>query len=88
MFLGRLLIGLAAAALGAVAVAVTVKCIKGVLDKKKLENLAMQDGINRALVESIERCNNKVTLKDLNSDRKITYQGDAISNDVRVGMVI
>lgn len=88
MFLGRLLIGLAAAALGAVAVAVTVKCIKGVLDRKKLENLAMQDGINNALVESIERCNNKVTLKDLNSDKKVTYQGDAISNDVRVGMVI
>ena len=88
MFLGRLLIGLAAAALGAVAVAVTVKCIKGVLDKNRLKNLAMQDGINQALVDSIERCSNKVTLKDLNSNKKVTYQGDSISRDVKAGIII
>lgn len=88
MLLGRLLIGLAVATVGAVAVAVTVKCIKGVLDRNRLKNLAMQDGINKALVDSIERCDNKVTLKDLNSNRKITYQGDSISSDVKVGVII
>lgn len=88
MLLGRLLIGLAVAAVGAVAVAVTVKRIKGVLDRNRLKNLAMQDGINKALVDSIERCDNKVTLKDLNLNRKITYQGDSISSDVKVGVII
>ena len=54
----------------------------------RLKNLAVQDGINNALVDSIERCDNKVTLKDLNSNRKITYQGDSISSDVKVGVII
>ena len=82
------MVGLAVAAVGAIAVAATVKCISGVLDKKRLANLARQEGMKQALIDTIERCNNKVTLKDLNSNRTVTYQGQGIARDVREGIVI
>ena len=89
MLLGRLLIGIAAAAIGAIAVAVTVKCVRGILDRRKLANLARQDGLRNAIVDTIERCNNKVTLKDLDSKTKVSYQSSAgIGRDVEVGMYV
>lgn len=89
MILKRLLVGLAVATVGAVAVAITVKCISGVINKKKLKNLALQDGLEDAIVDSIERSKNRVTLKELYSKRKVSYQSDrGIASDVREGMYI
>lgn len=88
MLLGRLLLGLAAAAVGAVAVAVTVKYVRAKLDLNRLSNLAQSEGIHDALIETVERCENKVTLKDLNSNKRVTYQGDSIAREVKEGIVI
>ncbi len=88
IILGRLLAGLVVAAVSAVAVAVTVKYIKGKIDKAKLANLARQEGIKEAIVQSIEKCENKVTLKDLNSDKTICCKGDGIAREIKVGIIV
>lgn len=87
-FLGRLLAGIVVAAVGALAVAVTVKTVKSILDRNRLANLAHSDGMRSALVETIQHCDNKVTLKDLNSNKRVTYQGEGIGRDVREGIII
>ena len=88
MLLGRVLVGIAAAAVGALAVAVTVKTVKSIFNRNSLANLAHSDGMKSALVETIEKCDNKVTLKDLNSSKRVTYQGKGIGRDVRKGIII
>jgi hypothetical protein len=87
--LGRILIGIAATAIGAVAVAITVKHINGVIDKKRLKNLAMEDNLKNAIVEEIDYCNNIVNVKSLLSNKEVAYQSNSgIESDVIEGMQI
>ena len=89
MILGRLLLGIAAVAVGAIATVATVKYINGVLTRRKLANLANQDGIRRAIVDTVNRCSNRVSLSDLDSNRKVSYQSnDGIADDIDEGMYL
>ena len=79
--IGRLLIG-------ALIAGVAVVVIKGIIDERKLRDEMRQRKIKRALVSNIDRTSNKVTLKDLDKEAEIEFQGDEISSDIRKGQRI
>ncbi|MBR0279847.1 MAG: hypothetical protein IJQ75_07720 [Synergistaceae bacterium] len=79
--IGRLLIG-------ALIARVAVVVIKGIIDERKLRDEMRQRNIKRALVSNIDRTSNKVTLKDLDKEAEIEFQGDEISSDIRKGQRI
>ena len=79
--IGRLLIG-------ALIAGVAVVVIKGIIDERKLCDEMRQRNIKRALVSNIDRTSNKVTLKDLDKEAEIEFQGDEISSDIRKGQRI
>ncbi|MBQ3458677.1 MAG: hypothetical protein IJG30_06940 [Synergistaceae bacterium] len=79
--IGRLLIG-------ALIAGVAVVVIKGIIDERKLRDEMRQRNIKRALVSNIDRTSNKVTLKDLDKEAEIEFQGDEISSDIRKGQRI
>lgn len=88
LILGRILFDLAIAAVSSLAVVSTIICIKGIIDRRNLRNLCNQNGIQEAIVTMIDKCQNRVTLKDLQSNKSVTYEGDGISDDIQQGTVI
>lgn len=67
-------------AIGAIVVGVTVMITKAILkDKMKEENL------ESAVIETVNRCDNVVKLKDLDSDKVIEVHGQGIDSDIYQG---
>lgn len=67
---------------GAVAAAVTGAVVYGIITKKKIREQMEWYGIKRAIIRSIDKCSNVVTLKDLENDNIIEVQGDGISSEI------
>ena len=86
--LGRILLGIAAAAVAGIAAAVIIHKIHGAITKQKLTTEAAKAGLNKSLIESVNRCSNKVTLKDLYSDEEHVFEGDSIAREIVQGDVI
>ncbi len=86
--LGRILMGLATIAIGALAVSVIVKTVRGLINKRKIQNLAHSEGMRRVIIDSVDRCSNRVKITDLGTDKKMTIEGDGIDNDIYEGDVI
>ena len=80
--LGRIIIGLAAVAIGALAVTAIVKTVYGIIDRWRIKNLAASEGMKRVIIDSIDYCTNKVKITDLDTDRKMTIEGDDIDIDL------
>lgn len=79
--IGRLLIG-------ALIAGVAVVVIKGIIDERKLRDEMRQRNIKRALVSKIDRTNNTVKLKDLDSEEYTEFKGDEISSNICEGQRI
>ena len=86
--LGRILMGLATIAIGALAVSVIVKTVRGLINKRKIQNLVHSEGMRRVIIDSVDRCSNRVKITDLGTDKKMTIEGDGIDNDIYEGDVI
>ena len=86
--LGRILLGIAGALIGAVAIAGTAYVVHSVITTKFLAQKANSNGLRNAVVDMVDRCNNKVSIKELYGNKKETYQGDSISRDVIEGTLL
>lgn len=85
--LGRVLLGLAAVVVTGVAAAVVIHKIRGVITRQSLAAEARRNGMNSAIVDAINHCNNTVKLTDL-TGKEETFEGDGIASDVRVGITV
>lgn len=86
--LGRILLGLASVAVGALAVAVIVKTVRGIINKRKIKNLAHSAGMKKVIIDSVDTCSNRVKITDLTTDKRMTINGDDIDDDICEGDVI
>lgn len=84
MMLGFVLRALLAAAAVATVAAVVVY-VAGPITQSKLREKLRENGIENAMIEAIDRCDNVVSVKDLNSDRKLEIHGDDVSYDLDEG---
>ena len=83
--LGRLLWGLlAAAVVGGVAAYV----VKGIIDKRKIQEAMRDKGVQEAIVDTVYRSAKKVKLKDVRRGSTFEITGDGISNEISEGMRI
>ena len=86
--LGRILLGLATIAVGALAVSLIVKTVRGIINKRKVENLARSENMRRVIIDSVNRTTNRVKITDLDSKRQMQIDGDDIDYDIYEGEVI
>ena len=80
----RLLIATAAVA----TVAAIVIYVSGTINKSKIKQELAKKGIEQALLDSIDGCDNVVKLTDLENDNTIEIHGDDVSSSLYEGMTI
>ncbi len=86
--LGELLIGAAVGAAAVAAVVVIAKVVKGVIDKRKLMQIASQEQIGEIVIKNIDRCSNRVKFTDRFGNKEVDVQGDSIDSDLYVNQHI
>ena len=86
--LGRILFGIAGALLGAAVIAGTVCVIHDKITTRLLAQKANENGFRNAVVDMVNRCNNKVSIKELYGNKKQTFEGTSISRDVVEGTIL
>lgn len=84
MILGFALRALLAAA-AVVTVAAVVVYVAGTITKPELKDKLRENGIENAVIKAIDRCDNVVSVKDLDSDRTLEIHGDDVSYDLNEG---
>ena len=78
----RLIGGILAAVLVA---GVTAYVVKGIIDKRKLQQAMRDKEIREALIDTVDRYAHKVKLKDLKSGKYLEVQGDDVSSEIHQG---
>lgn len=68
--------------LGLLATAVVVVVINGVITKSRIKEEMVKQDMNRAVIEKIDTCQNKVSLKDLESGKVLEIQGDDVAYEL------
>ena len=81
----RLLGGLLAAALVA---GVAAYVVKGIIDKRKLQQAMRDNEIRDALIDTVDRYAHKVKLKDLKNGKYLEVTGDEVSSEIYEGLRI
>lgn len=71
--------------LGTLIAGAAIVIISGIIDERKLREKMRERNIKRALIEQVDRTNNKVKLKDLDSSEYTEFEGEGISSDIRQG---
>ena len=84
MILGLALRVLLAAATVATVAAIVVY-VTGTITRAKLKEKLRENGIEEAMIETIERCNNVVSVKDWDSDKTLEIHGDDVDYDLDEG---
>ena len=79
---------LGALLLGAIAVGVTAYVVKGIIDKRKLQQAMRDNEIRDALIDTVDRYAHKVKLKDLKNGKYLEVQGDEVSSEIYEGLRI
>ncbi len=69
------------AAAGAAIVGAIILYIYGEITRDKIEDKLRDQDCEEAIIKEIDKCNNVVTLKDLNGN-EYEIHGDSISNDL------
>lgn len=77
-----------AAAAAAIFGAVVAIAIKGVIDKRKIQNILREKNFQEAIVKAIEQSNNAVTLEELENHQTIKIRGNGISDEIYIGQHI
>ncbi len=67
---------------------VTAYVVKGIIDKRKLQQAMRDKEIREAMIETIDKYAHKVKLKDLKSGEHLEVQGEGVSSDIYEGQRI
>lgn len=73
------------AAAAVTAVAAVVVYVAGTITRSKLKEKLRENGIDDALIKAIDRCDNVVTIKDMDSDKALEIHGDDVSYELIEG---
>lgn len=68
--------------LGLVCATAVVVVISGIVTKNRIREEMAKQNMKKAVIESIDTCSNKVSLKDLESGKCLEIQGDDVSYDL------
>ena len=80
------LIKLAAAVIGgAILLGAAAYVVKGIIDKRKLQEAMKANDFQEAFIEMVDRNAKKVKLKDLRRGKTLEVTGDGISSDIHEG---
>lgn len=74
---------LAAAAVATVAAIVVY--VSGTITRRRLEEKLRENGIEDALIEAIDYCDNVVSIKDMDSDKTLEVHGDDVDYELDEG---
>lgn len=66
------------AAAAAAAVATIVIYVSGTITRPKMKEKLRDNDIKDAVIRAIDRCNNVVTLEDMDSDKTLEIHGDDV----------
>lgn len=87
--LGRVLLGAFVAVAATALVAAIVIRIRGIITRESCGKVLTENGISKAVIDSIDRCENKVSLNDLlNNSRPIEITGDGIDYSLHTGDIV
>lgn len=78
----RLLAGIVAALFVA---GVTAYVVKGIIDKRKLQQAMRDNDVREALIDAVDRYARKVKLKDIRSGKYLDVKGDEVSSEIHQG---
>ena len=79
----------AKAAVALIAGAVIAYKVKGVIDKKKLQDALKENGMEEAIIDTVNRKGRVVILKGIKSSKKINVEGgERISDELQEGQRI
>lgn len=67
---------------------VTAYVVKGIIDKRKLQQAMSDNEIRDAIIDTVDRHARKVKLKDLKKDKYLEVQGEGISDEIYEGLKI
>ena len=67
---------------------VAVYVIKGIIDKRKIQEAMRDKDIQEAIIETVYRDAKKVKLKDVKRGASLEITGDEISDEISEGMRI
>lgn len=79
LLLGRLIIG---GIIAAVATAAIVIYVKGRVTKQKIREQLKEKGVETAVINMINSCNNTVSVKDWESDQEYEIRGDDVDSSL------
>jgi hypothetical protein len=71
--------------LGALAVGVTACVVKGIIDRRKLQQAMRDEDFREAWIDTVDRHAKKVKLKDVRSGKYLEVKGDDIASDIHEG---
>lgn len=67
---------------------VTAYVVKGIIDKRKLQQAMRDNEIRDAIIDTVDRHARKIKLKDLKKDKYLEVQGEGISDEIYEGLKI
>ncbi len=73
---------------GLLAASVLVIVISGIIDRQKIKEALKGEGFKEAIVESVDKTENRINVKDFLSGKKCQIEGDGISDEIRQGIRI
>ena len=65
-----------------------VYTIKGIIDKRKIQEAMRDKDIQEGVIESVNRSAKRVKLKDVRRGSSLEIEGDGISSEIHEGMRI
>ena len=68
--------------------AIAVYTIKGIIDKRKIQEAMRDKDIQEGVIESVNRSAKRVKLKDVRRGSSLEIEGDGISSEIHEGMRI
>ncbi len=73
---------------GLLAASVLVIVVSGIIDKQKTKEALKGEGFKDAIVKSVDKTKNVITVEELLSGKKCQIEGDGISDEIQQGMRI
>ena len=69
-------------------IGIAVYTIKGIIDKRKIQEVMRAKDIQKVVIEAVYRGAKKVKLKDIRRGSSLEIEGDGISSEIHEGMRI
>lgn len=74
--------------LGAAAVGAIIVYVTGTINRNKIKEKMREQGVKNAIIDSINNCDNVVSLCDIENDTQYEIHGDDIDYNIDEGDVI